>query len=180
MTPHVPHSISRRTALKYAGAAVWSVGALLVMPTPPAGRVSAALPTSTTATVEDTPPAPRYRFDCITPVPGFAPLGRLEEVWASPRYMTFTDCIVSYVGAEPYVLTVEESAVVDVVANAGGDVSNREQTYLLVLSASTRIELSRLPDKLAELGRPIVEGSLALAPDAPQAMLFAEWLESTA
>ena len=175
-----PPPLSRRTVLKLAAAAGWSLGGLLLMPavpTPFAPRPP--YPGSTAPVAEEVPPAPRYRFDCVTPVPAFAPLGRLEEVWASPRYMTFTDCIVTYVGEAPHALTAEESAIVDVVASAGGDEGDREGTYLLVLRASTRVDPSRLHERLSELGRPIVEGSLALAPDAPQAKLFAEWLDAT-
>ena len=77
-------------------------------------------------------------------------------------------------------LTAEESAIVDVVAAAGGDVSDRERTFLSVLTASTRVDPSRLYQSLAEFGRPIIAGSVALAPDAPQAELFADWLAATA
>ena len=104
-------------------------------------------------------PVPRYRFNCVTPVPAFAPLGRLEEVWASSRYMTFTGCVVSYVGTAVHALTPEESAIVDVVAEAGGDVGDRERTFLTVLTASTRVDPSRLYQALAEFGRPIIDGS---------------------
>ncbi|WP_341994235.1 hypothetical protein MRBLWH7_002113 [Microbacterium sp. LWH7-1.2] len=121
-------------------------------------------------------PAPRFRFECVTPVPEFAPLGRLEEVWANSRYTTFTDCVVTYVGDGPFVLTAEEQAVVDVVGAAGGDVSSPQQTYLLTLAASTRLDPARLAERLAQLGRPVVLGSLALAPEAPQADLFRAWL----
>lgn len=173
--PGMTRTISRRTALRYAvTTAGWASG-LLLMPRQWTRPTPAVL-----STVEqEAPPVPRFRFNCITPVPGFAPLGRLEEVWASPRYMTFTGCAVSYVGDGPFVLTAEESAVVDVVADAGGEVTDRRETYLLVLTASTRIEMSQLNDRLAELGRPIVRGSLALAPEAPQAKLFADWLASS-
>jgi hypothetical protein len=147
----------------------------------PSARAMASTHRLTVATALDDTPAPaRYRFNCITPIPAFSPLGRLDEVWASSRYMTFTGCVVTYVGAGEMSLTPEESAIVDVVAAAGGDVSDREVTFLRVLTASTRVDPARLAEKLAEFGRPIVEGSLALAPDAPQAKLFADWLAASA
>ncbi|HEX5729578.1 twin-arginine translocation signal domain-containing protein [Microbacterium sp.] len=180
MTSQQP-PLSRRTVLKLAAAAGWSLGGLLLVPSRSRpGRAGTVVSGSTAPGGEEAAPAPRYRFDCVTPVPAFAPLGRLEEVWASPRYMTFTDCTVTYVGEGPHSLTAEESAIVDVVANAGGDAVDREATYLLVLRASTRVDPSRLSERLWELGRPVVEGSLALAPDAPQARLFAEWLDAAA
>lgn len=181
MTYGMHKLVTRRTLLELAVAGGWSLGSLVLMPqgVRPAGtpQVPAA---ATASTAPETPSLPRYRFNCTTPVPAFAPLGRLEEVWASPRYMTLTGCVVSYVGVGRFALTPEESAIVDIVSEAGGDVSDRESTYLLVLTASTRIDPARLEEKLAEFGRPVITGSLALAPDAPQANLLADWLASTA
>ena len=123
---------------------------------------------------------PRYRFDCVTPVPAFAPLGRLEEVWASPRYMTFTGCIVSYVGIGSSALTAEESAIVDVVAEAGGNVTDRERTFLLCADG----EHPRRPFAALSGSRGVRPADhrriVALAPEAPQAALFADWLVATA
>lgn len=180
MTPQLP-PVTRRTLLKLAVAGGGSIGALMLTPDPPPFlRASTRSGASASTLLEAEPPAARYRFNCVTPVPAFAPLGRLQEVWASSRYITFTGCVVSYVGSGQLRLTAEESAIVDVVADAGGDASDREGTFLLVLTASTRIDPTRLKEKLAEFGRPIITGSLALAPDAPQAQLFADWLASTA
>jgi len=182
MTPELPHPVTRRTLLKIALAGGWSLGALMLAPTTPA--LAAGTPTirssSAAAALEEAPSVPRYRFNCVTPVPAFAPLGRLEEVWASSRYMTFTGCIVSYVGIGQFRLTPEESAIVDVVAEAGGNVTDRERTFLSVLTASTRVDPARLYQALAEFGRPIIAGSVALAPEAPQAALFTDWLVATA
>jgi hypothetical protein len=182
MTMPAPRRVTRRTLLKMAVAGGWSLGAVLLIPTQSTAAVSSSRrPGALRRTaVEDASSLPRYRFDCITPVPAFAPLGRLEEVWASSRYMTFTGCVVSYVGLGYFRLTPEESQIVDAVADAGGDVSDREATFLRVLTASTRVDPSRLEEKLAEFGRPIIAGSLALAPDAPQAKLFAKWLDAGA
>ena len=123
---------------------------------------------------------PRYRFTCVTPVPAFAPLGRLEEVWASPRYMTFTGCVVSYVGIGQF--TAHPGRVGDrrCRRRRGRRRQRPERTFLTVLTASTRVDPSRLYQSLAEFGRPIIAGSVALAPDAPQAGLFADWLAATA
>ena len=179
MTPQP--SVTRRTLLKLALAGGWSLSTLMLAPTQPVARALPAVrPATVAAAAQDAPQAPRFRFSCVTPVPAFAPLGRLEEVWASPRYMTFTGCVVSYVGIGQFRLTPEESAIVDVVADAGGDVSEPERTFLTVLTASTRVDPSRLYQSLAEFGRPIIAGSVALAPDAPQAGLFADWLAATA
>jgi hypothetical protein len=178
MTGRSQGPVSRRTFLTLTAAASWSLGALIL--TRP-WTTTAAVPTVRTASAqaaatEDVEDVPRFRFDCRTPVPGFAPLGRLEEVWASPRYMTFTGCTVSYVGAEPFVLTPDESSVVDVVEALGGDVSDRGRAFLLVLEASTRVDPAHLDQKLAEFGRPVIAASVQLAPDAPQSKLFAAWL----
>ena len=95
--------------------------------------------------------------------------------------MTFTGCIVSYVGIGQFALTAEESAIVDVVAEAGGDVSDRERTFLLVLTASTRVDPSTA---LSELSRSSVGRS---SPDRWRShrkhrrpALFADWLAATA
>ena len=181
MTPQLPHPVTRRTLLKLALAGGWSLGTLILAPIQPIARgLPAGRSASVMAAAQDAPQAPRYRFSCVTPVPAFAPLGRLEEVWASPRYMTFTGCVVSYVGIGQFTLTAEETAIVDVVAAAGGDVSDPQRTFLSVLTASTRVDPSRLYQSLAEFGRPIIAGSVALAPDAPQAGLFGDWLAATA
>jgi hypothetical protein len=127
----------------------------------------------------EAPPAVRYRFTGV-PSAAFAPMTRLEEVWASSRYMRFTDFRVTYAGAGPHVLTEQEQAIVDVVAAAGGDVSNPQATYLQVLRASTRIHPARFVPMLGQFGRPIIVGSLALAPDSPQAGLMENWLAASA
>jgi len=180
INPPLPHLVTRRTLLKLAIAGGASLSALVLVPDRASAVGMPEVRAATRSASSEAPLAPRYRFNCITPVPAFAPLGRLEEVWASPRYMTFTGCVVSYVGVGQFALTAEESAIVDIVAEAGGDVSDRERTFFLVLTASTRVEQSRLDEKLAEFGRPVIAGSLALAPDAPQAGLFADWLAETA
>lgn len=180
MTAQAPQPLSRRTLLQLAVAGGVSLGAAMVTGSPPVAAAATSRTAVAAAAVEDTPTPARFRFNCITPVPAFSPLGRLPEVWASSRYMTFTGCVVTYIGAGQLTLTEEESAVVDVVASAGGDVSDPEGTFLRVLTASTRVDPARLYEKLAEFGRPIIEGSLALAPDAPQAHLFADWLAATA
>ncbi len=114
MTPELPRPVTRRTLLKLALAGGWSLGALMLAPATPA--LAAGAPTirgtSAATALEEAPSVPRYRFNCVTPVPAFAPLGRLEEVWASSRYMTFTGCVVSYVGIGQFRLTPEESAIV--------------------------------------------------------------------
>jgi hypothetical protein len=178
MTPNVtrPELISRRTALRLGIVSAWSAGMFMLGPAP---AVAAATPKREAADTEEGT-APRYRFDAVTPVPGFAPLHRMEEVWASPRYMTITDCVVSYIGTEQFRLTAEESAIVDVAEAAGAVVSDREGLYLVILAASTRIDPARFEAKLAELGRPVAAASLALAPVAPQAGRMAAWLEATA
>jgi hypothetical protein len=88
--------------------------------------------------------------------------------------------VVSYIGTEPFRLTAEESAIVDVAEAAGAVVSDREGLYLVILAASTRIDPARFEVKLAELGRPVAAASLALAPAAPQAGRMAAWLQATA
>ncbi len=170
-------TVTRRMALRLGVVAAWFVGVFAFVP----AQEVAAVPTAgLAAATGDEPDSPRYRFDSVTPLPDFALLGRLEEVWARPGYMTITDCIVSYIGAEPFLLTAEESAIVDVAEASGAVVDDRPGLYLLILAASTRIDPARFDAKLAELGRPVVTASLALAPEAPQAARFAGWLEATA
>ncbi|GAA1819186.1 hypothetical protein [Agromyces neolithicus] len=182
MTPHVPHPITRRTALHLGFTAAGALGLMLLRPSPQAAGAMPPMtrPRTTGEAAADAALAARFRFACISPLPDFAPRGRLEEVWADPYYMTITDCTVSYIGEGPFVLTDEESAIVDVVSEHGGDVLDRNATYLVVLAASTRIDPARLHSRLVELGRPIVAASLALAPDAPQSELFAGWLAAPA
>lgn len=180
MSAHVtrPPLISRRTALRLGIVSAWSAGMLVFGPAPAVAAAPTVTPKRAAADTEDT--EPRYRFDAVTPVPGFAPLHRMEEVWASPRYMTITDCVVSYIGTELFRLTAEESAIVDVAEAAGAVVSDREGLYLVILAASTRIDPARFEAKLAALGRPVAVASLALAPEAPQADRMAAWLQATA
>lgn len=176
--PQSSSVVTRRAVLKLGLAAAGSFGVSLQIPALAAAApvIAATNRPAVTVATEDAP-APRYQFDCVTPIVGFAPLSRLEEVWARSHYVTFTDCVVSYMGEEAFALTPEESAIVDVVGQAGGDVSDREATFMLVLAASTRIDPSRLTAKLDELGPAIVAGMLALAPEQPQAHLFARWLD---
>lgn len=175
--PHQELIVGRRTALRLGAVTAFGIGALVVAGTPLTAAAEPAGEGTASSTDSD---VPRFRFDCITPVPGFAPLHRLEEVWASPRYLTFTDCRVTYVGAEPFRLTPEESAIVRVAESAGAVVDDRPAMYMLILAATARIDPARFEAKLAELGRPVVEASLALAPQAPQATRFADWLAATA
>lgn len=174
---HRPVIVSRRTALQLGAVAAWSLGTLAFVP--PQVAVAAA-PAAVPVDDGEEAEGPRYRFDAVMRVPAYAPLHRLEEVWASPGYLTITDCVVRYVGPQPFRLTEEESAVVDVAVAAGAVVEDRTAMYLLILAASTRIDPARFDAKLAELGRPVVQASLALAPEAPQAGGFAAWLERTA
>lgn len=172
-TPPLPSSISRRTLLKTAAGTGVSLGALLLAPT-----VLDAIdaPAAVAANTPEQSDAPRFRFDCTSPVAAVAPLTRLEEVWANPLYLTFTGCTVRYIGAGPFVLTAEESAIVDLAARGRGDMGDRRGTYLQVLRASTRIDPARFEQRLNELGPPVVEAAVARAPEAPQAHLLRKWL----
>jgi hypothetical protein len=174
--PRDTPNISRRTALRLGMVTAWSVGTLAFTTTPAVAAVP-AIPVPP-ATYDSN--APRFRFDFITALPMTAPLTRLEQVWASPQYVRITDCVVRYVGAETFELTADESAVVGVAEAAGAVVDDRRALYLLILAASTRIDPASLDARLAELGRPVVMASLALAPEAPQAAQFGVWLERTA
>lgn len=184
-TPQAPGSglmtstVTRRGALKIGVVATLSIGGLLASPMLAEHAAAATASTAKRIPVAELP-VPRYRFDCVSPVPQFAPLGRLEEVWADARYLTVTDCVTTYVAEDPFVLTPEESAIVDVVTQSGGVVVDRQATYLLILAVSTRIDPANLPQKLAQVGRPIVQASLALAPEAPQSRQFTAWLAATA
>jgi len=173
---HQEPVVSRRTALRL-GALTLGIATLAVLRPP----LTAVADTARAVTGDPVDPdVPRFRFDCITAVPGFAPLHRLEEVWASPRYLTFTDCRVTYIGAEPFRLTPEEAAIVNVAEDAGAVIADPQAMYLLILAATARIDPARFDVKLAELGRPVVQASLALAPEAPQADRFRDWLATTA
>lgn len=181
MTHDSSNGVSRRAFLRVSilcASALGGVGAL--------SAFASVVPAHAAVAAKSKPPRepealaldgnPRFQLQPVTPVPGQLQLGSLQDVWASPKYATYTDCVVTYVGGGDFVLTAEEQAVVDVVAAAGGDVSNPQLTYLTVVAASTRMDPHRLEDRLAELGAPIVRGALALAPIAPQAVLFQNWL----
>lgn len=166
---------------QFLHAALWSVAALTGLALTGAHPVAASVPVPPGAVG---PPAlvldgnPRFQFQPITPVSDQLRLGSLHDVWASSNYITYTDCVVTYVGGGDFVLTGEEQAIVDVIAQAGGDVSDGRVAYLTAVAASTRMDPRRLAARLAELGAPIIRGSLALAPDAPQARLFLDWLSA--
>lgn len=168
--------VSRRTALRIGVVAVLTASAVVA---PTAAQAAPGSRTADTAPDVDAD-VPRFRFDPVSPRPDLAPLHRLEEVWASAAYMTMTDCVVTYIGEGAYRLTPDEAAIVAVAETAGAVVEDPESMYRLILAVSTRIDPARFEAKLAEVGRPVVEASLALAPEAPQAARFAAWLAATA
>lgn len=174
----ISRSITRRTALRWAALGALSLGFPVTSPTSHTHSALDNMLTAEAANEEPTEPPPRFSFDCVSVVPLFAPLTHIEEVWASPRYLTFTGCRVRYIGEDPFVLTTEESAIVDVVAAAGGNTADPTGTYLDVLAASTRIDPARFSAALADLGAPVALGVLAFAPKAPQARMITEWLVS--
>lgn len=171
--------VSRRSFLRMSmvcisalgGAALGGFGGLSVV-----NAATAASPNAAGSGALTMDGNPRFLFQPITPVPGQLQLGSLQDVWASPKYATYTDCVVTYVGGGEFVLSTDERAIVDVVANAGGDVSDPQLVYLTVVAVSTRLDPHRLEERLAATGGPIVRGSLALAPFAPQAVLLGDWL----
>jgi hypothetical protein len=167
--------VTRRTALRIGAVAALTAAAVAA----PSTALAATRPRTADTLPDVDPNVPRYRFDPVSFRPDLAPLHRLEEVWASPAYMTITDCVVTYIGEETFRLTPEEQAIVAVAEQAGAVVDDPETTYRLILAVSTRVDPARLEAKLAEVGRPVVEASLVLAPEAPQAARFAAWLAAT-
>jgi hypothetical protein len=179
MTRIFEGGVSRRSVLKLAVVSVSALG--VVGSLAPMSGAAASVPTRFKLPPAPSAPLatdgnPRFQFQPISTKPGETLLGSLNDVWSSPRYTSFTDCVVTYTGTGAFELTDDEQAIVNVVGNAGGDVSNPQFTYLTVVAATTRMDPPALDSRLAQLGAPIVAGSIALAPNAPQGLLFQSWL----
>lgn len=176
--PHLPYEISRRSAIRVGFLAV--VGAALPQLSDFA-RLSEPRQSVAGGRMAATDPvkeAPRYLFIPQSPLPNLGTFTTIEDVWSSSAYMAIDSCVVTYIGAEPFVLTDAESWIVSVAENAGMTVTDRPALYLTILSACTRIRNSELAAHLAELGAPVVRAALAREPEAPQAKLLSAWLET--
>ncbi|MEO6826811.1 MAG: hypothetical protein ABI255_04255 [Microbacteriaceae bacterium] len=174
----LPYEISRRSAIRVGFLAL--VGATLPQLSDIARLSGAGQPSvrERVAMADPAKQAPRYLFTCQSPLPNVGAFTTIEDVWSSPAYMTIDSCVVSYIGAGPFVLTDAESWIVSVAENAGMTVTDRPALYLTILSACTRIRSSELAARLAALGAPVVRAALAREPEAPQAKLLSAWLDA--
>lgn len=99
----------------------------------------------------------------------------LAETWASSNYLRIEYCEARYVGPEPLALTLEEEAVAEVAAPAtGGDL---EQAFLETLAACTRLGAGTGENSIEGTPLPILQATLELCPQAPQADLIANHVE---
>ncbi len=131
--------------------------------------------------VERPEPVKRYQFECRGPngLPLII-LSSLEEVWANTQYKKFSDVVVTFVGPQPWVLTAEENAAVN-VAVAAGAAGTRNDIILAIIKACTRSNPPTISTALYGLGGvPIVKGALTLAPMAPQSAVLTKWLKEVA
>lgn len=104
-------------------------------------------------------------------------LASLEAVWAETRYLTMSGVAVRYVGSNPQVLTAGENQAVN-AAVASGAKGSRAQICLAIVAACTRIDQRTVYAGLTAVGRPIVNGALDLAPQAPQASVMQRWIDA--
>lgn len=98
----------------------------------------------------------------------------LEETWASTNYLRIDHCVTRYVGPPPFTLTEEEKAVVEIASSQLVDAGEPEQLFLDVYAACTRIGSEDGPYGFSSIPVPILEATLALCPEAPQADIIRE------
>ncbi|HSP75110.1 MAG TPA: hypothetical protein VLO31_02700 [Cryobacterium sp.] len=98
----------------------------------------------------------------------------LEETWASTNYLRIDHCVTRYVGPPPFTLTEEEKAVVEVASRQTADAGEPEQLFLDVYAACTRIGSEDGPYGFASIPVPVLEATLTLCPEAPQADIIQE------
>lgn len=104
-------------------------------------------------------------------------LASLEAVWADTRYLRMSAVAVKYIGSKPQVLTAEENAAVN-AASAAGAQGTREQICLAIVAACTRIDPRTVYAGFTVVGRPIIDGALTIAPQAPQAAVMKRWINA--
>lgn len=158
---------SRRAILRGVGAGV-GVVALAAIVAPPA--LLGAGPTDR---------EPRYWFRCWGP--GFlnGDYSSVEEVWAAPGYIELERIEVRYTRAGPFTLTPRERTAVDAVERSiGRSFTDPPGQMLKALRLSTRTPPARLVQEVRAAGTPAARLALQLHPEAPQAPLVAEVLDS--
>ena len=98
----------------------------------------------------------------------------LEETWASTNYLRIDHCVTRYVGPPPFTLTEEEKAVAMLASSQSDDAGEPEQLFLDVYAACTRIGSEDGPYGFSSIPVPVLEATLALCPEAPQADIIQE------
>lgn len=98
----------------------------------------------------------------------------LEETWASTNYLRIDHCVTRYVGPQPFTLTEEEKAVTTIASSQSTDAGEFEQLFLDVYAACTRIGSEDGPYGFSSIPVPVLEATLALCPEAPQADIIQE------
>lgn len=171
-----PGAIDRRSLMRFA------LASLVAAALPPVATAAAPAPPGelASALVDGLLRSRRFLFRCRTSRGVVAEFTRLDALWAHGDYTRFISCEVTYVGPGEASLTAQETAVVRVAERAGLDLSDRPGFYRTLLASSARIPLDQLEGRLDSLGVPGVTAALALAPEAPQADLLADWLDRRA
>lgn len=153
----------------------------------PSETTASPAPSTATPTPEPTTQSPRptsdtgFRFRCYASDGRL--LGdwqRLEEVWASSNYLRTEYCEAIYAGPLPWELTLTEAAVAEIAAGGSDDAGEAGDLYLEVLSACTRLGADEGEHSIEGTPAPILEATLTLCPEAPQARLISRWLDDQA
>jgi hypothetical protein len=120
----------------------------------------------------------RFRMSCYAATDG-RPLGSfssLDAVWASSNYLRAEYCDAQYVGTEPFTLTGTEAAIADIAVSGLENPGDPTEVYLEVLAACTRLGADAGPNSISGTPDPVLEATLSLCPEAPQANLIREQL----
>lgn len=124
----------------------------------------------------------RYKFDCGGSYSSGSKTGVYEtfkEVWASSSYTDGSSCNVTIEGKPFYELKEllpSEKAIVDVVAQNGGDARIPGVTLAIVLGLCTKVD-AEYPDRImADIAskKAQAQAALSLCPDAPHAAALNE------
>ncbi|KIA73432.1 hypothetical protein ANMWB30_23590 [Arthrobacter sp. MWB30] len=113
------------------------------------------------------------------------PFKSYREVWPSPDFGKSAECSVQIDGQftssseHKVTLLPSEQAIVDVVVSSGGSAYNPAATFADVMRLCATVP-KNFPDTIIGLSgaskKPLIQGALALCPDAPHAALLQESL----
>jgi hypothetical protein len=108
-----------------------------------------------------------------------------KDVWSSSEYASSDKCSVQIDGQYVYSsehkipLLPSEQAIVNVVASKGGEVGNPAEVFTDVMALCATVP-KQFPDTIVGLSgtaeKPVIQGALALCPDAPHAALLQQAL----